>query len=184
MMKKRISFFLFFILAFSFLPLLADTSVKAQTDYVVDGDLVYIDDENVYIGVYPHTSSGGWVYLNFTSKRYDGNLDFLFGFNSSLSLPVKAEWYNPHVELIERTHTIHDQYFSNTTYFKANYTFTSHDPTYLYDGELFLWSKIETLSSESPEIVLDDWKLVYSQEFYEANKQTKTIYYTVDEFVE
>lgn len=68
---------------------------NAEDNYIIDGNIVYIDDENVYLSAYPHTIyESGYVYFNFTSKNYNGNIDTAFGFNTSSVKPKKVELYN------------------------------------------------------------------------------------------
>lgn len=63
--------------------------------YEISGETVYIDDENVNIEATPHTLiNSGWVYFNITSKSYTGNIDAVWGFDTSKSKPTKAEYWN------------------------------------------------------------------------------------------
>ena len=89
-------------------------------DYTVIGDTVFINDSNVYLSASPHTLSGsGWVYFNLTSKVYTGNVDVVWGFNTSVTKPKKALLYSP--------------YWINTT---TNHEKTFLNPTFdIYDGD-------------------------------------------------
>ena len=172
-MRKIKPIFFLFILLF---PLLFAYGVDAQTseffeggNWVIDGNVVYVDDERVYIAVYPHTSAGGWVYLNFTSKRYEGQVDVLFGFDSDVSVPRRADLYHPHNVSVSRNYTIPERYFTNTTFFKANYTFASKDSEWLYNGEVWLWSRPNASA---------EWTLDWHKRYEKANKITKTVYWT------
>jgi len=55
----------------------------AQTpDWVISDDKVFIDDENVYLSATPHTLSGsGWVEFELLSKKYEGEIDAVWGFS-------------------------------------------------------------------------------------------------------
>ena len=87
---KNIVVVLFFIL------ILLTSGVEAE-DYTIDGDVVYIDDDNVYMSATPHTiASSGWVYFDLTSKQYSGDIDVVWGFNTAVSKPTRAEVYAPH----------------------------------------------------------------------------------------
>ena len=88
--------------------------------YTVIGDTVFINDSNVYLSASPHTLSGsGWVYFNLTSKVYTGNIDVVWGFNTSVTKPKQAVLYNP--------------YWINTT---TNHEKTFHNPTFnVYEGD-------------------------------------------------
>jgi hypothetical protein len=51
-------------------------------DYVINGDTVYVDNDNVRIEATPHTlTSSGWVTVKFWVKKYDGPLDICYGFD-------------------------------------------------------------------------------------------------------
>jgi len=163
--------FLSQLAVFQFVP-------KVNADYVIDRNVVYIDDENVYIAIYPHTSTGGWVYLNFTSKKYNGTVDLAFGFNSNLCSPRSAELYNPHNETIVRNYTIPERYFTNITFFKANWTFKNKDATWLYDGQVWLWHNETIYDNKTGETIGWEWILDWTHTFMQANKNTKTIFWT------
>ncbi len=152
-------------------------SVEAPIpDYTIDGDTVYVDDANVYIAIYPHSTSGGWVYLNLTSKAYEGEVDVVFGFNGSVAQPRKADWYDPYDVVEELSYRIEDRYFDNTTYYKYNYTAESVSAPEAYNGTLFLWTKIG--SRFENETVLDDWLFIYSWGFDVANINTRSVYWS------
>ena len=68
-----------------------------QSDYIISGDTVYVDNENVYISTTPHTICGeGWVTSKLMAKNYTGLIDVAYGFNTSLGYPTAAELYDPH----------------------------------------------------------------------------------------
>ena len=74
-------------------------------DYTIDGDTVYIDDSNVYLSTTPHTMYGeGWVYSNFISKNYTGNVDVAYGFNTTTTYPTACELYDPHTVHYNTSH--------------------------------------------------------------------------------
>ena len=86
-LKKSQTSIQFSLLAFAvFLMIgLLMYAVTAQTPTeIIDGDVVYIDDANVRLEAYPHTMSGsGYVTFNATSKLFAGDVDFIWGFDSS-----------------------------------------------------------------------------------------------------
>jgi len=55
--KLPLSVFITFLLLLS----LSSVRVGVASSYVIDGDLVYIDDENAYIGVYRKYSYSGGI---------------------------------------------------------------------------------------------------------------------------
>ena len=91
------------------------TACATEEDYTIDGDRVYVDDDNVYISVEPHTiSNSGWVYAEFESKVYSGDVDIAFGFNTESIRPKYIQYYNPHEEDIEKSYTCEHE-FNYTT---------------------------------------------------------------------
>ena len=51
---------------------------KGSGEYIIEGDKVYIDDENVRIVAMPHTIYGSdWVTFNLTSKKYEGGIGIM-----------------------------------------------------------------------------------------------------------
>ena len=85
-MKKYI---LLVVMIFLALPL------SSAQDWVIDGNKVYVDDSKVFIQAQPHTTAGGWVYFNLTSKVYTGDIDAVWGFDTDVARPTKAQLYNP-----------------------------------------------------------------------------------------
>jgi hypothetical protein len=67
--------------------------------YTLEGDSVYINNSKVYINVTPHTlNSDGWIELSFVSKIISGDIDVLFGFNTTQIIPK-----NPYFQKINQT---------------------------------------------------------------------------------
>lgn len=86
---------------------------SATEKYEIDGDTVFTEDSNIYIGTTPHTIYGeGWVYTSFISKNYTGNIDLAWGFDTSSIYPTAAELFNPYV--VNYT-TSHRAWFYNVT---------------------------------------------------------------------
>ena len=93
-------------------------SSVALPSYTITDNTVWIDDANVYMSATPHTiSSGGWVYFDLTPKNYNGDIDSVWGFNTSVVKPSKAELYSPHWD--NRT-TQHSQFFQNVSSFSLS----------------------------------------------------------------
>jgi hypothetical protein len=84
---------------------LAGGVINYTGNWTMDGNAVYIDDSNVYIRASPHTlSSSGWIYFNLTSKVYTGNIDVVFGFNTTEVKPTRLELYSPITVYWNTTH--------------------------------------------------------------------------------
>jgi len=82
--------------------------------WIKEGDKVYVDNSSWgKLEAYPHTiHSSGWVYFNVTVYKDFGDLDFLWGFNTTEVKPVKAEFYKPH--FVNWT-TNHSAFFYNVS---------------------------------------------------------------------
>jgi len=64
--------------------------------WVIDGDTVYVNDSKVFASATPHTVYGSsWVEFVFRSKNYSGDVDFIWGFNTSYVRPRSPLlWWN------------------------------------------------------------------------------------------
>ncbi len=70
-------------LAIPFSPAIA----QEGDDWVGDGDKVYVDDSNVYLSATPHTLKGsGWIEFELNSKQFSGEIDAVWGFESSAGI--------------------------------------------------------------------------------------------------
>lgn len=92
-----------------------------------DGDTVYINDENVLLTATPHTiQASGWVEYTLLSKKYAGDIDVIFGFNTSKTKPTQAQiWCNyTHTEYVEQKiqHIDEIETENGTVYFVWNET--------------------------------------------------------------
>lgn len=67
-------------------------SSYTPTQYIVQGNSVFIDDANVNINITPHTSLTPIV--KFTSKKFTGDIDLYFGFDTDVVVPYKVEYLN------------------------------------------------------------------------------------------
>ncbi|MEO5351425.1 MAG: hypothetical protein H7836_17550, partial [Magnetococcus sp. YQC-3] len=69
-------------------------SFVSAEDYIIDGDRVYIDNDNVYISLSPHTlNNSGFIYVQVISKKFSGLVDVAFGFNLSNCYPTECFIY-------------------------------------------------------------------------------------------
>jgi hypothetical protein len=111
-----------FILIFAILFI---SACSQSPDYEIIGDSVVYDDSNVYFNVSPHTlTHSASPILTFESKVFSGDVDLLFGFNTTTVQPTGSRVYNPHNE--ERSYTCPVSYSYNYTlnpnYFTCYYT--------------------------------------------------------------
>jgi hypothetical protein len=94
---KRAFIYLYVLLLCSSFFLSAVPASVADNGWVVDGSKVYINDARVYLEADPHTiASPGWVTFTLQSKQYTGDIDVVWGFDTTTVKPSKAEIYKPY----------------------------------------------------------------------------------------
>jgi len=121
--KSAVKYSILSIFILSLLFVLTYSSiVKAPSNgWIKEGNRVYVDDSNVYISANPHTlHSSGWVYLNLTSKNYNGDIDIVFGFDTTQVKPKKMLLYHPHDVTWNTTSTM--------TFYNVSNFVTTTDP--------------------------------------------------------
>ena len=112
--------------------MIAVQSVGTPQNIHVTGDKVYIDDANLYASAEPHTIyRSGWVYFNLTTKSYTGDIDVVWGFDTSKITPAAAELYSPHTSNVIRSHSCIGDYY--------NYTYGGLGSP---DNHLWCWGKV------------------------------------------
>ena len=76
--------------------LISSIPLVSGLDYQIDGDKVFIDDDNAYLSVEPATlGSSGWITIEVESKKVSTNFDFGFGFDKDLMKPKQIQlWTN------------------------------------------------------------------------------------------
>ena len=77
-------------------------------EWTVEGESVFIDDKHAYISATPHTGVG-WITFNVTSKQYDGDIDLVFGFDTTQIKPTKAR-YNPRYVTKNQSYTCEHEF--------------------------------------------------------------------------
>jgi len=86
----------------------------------IEGSKVFVNDSNAYISAEPHTlKSSDYVEFDIKSKTYTGDINVIWGFNTSNTIPRSAALYNPTNETWNTTHT------------KTVYNVTNNAPTEL-----------------------------------------------------
>lgn len=151
------------IMILVFLVFIFSISVSIPTtSYIIEGDKVYIDNENATISAKPHTITGSkWVSFNLTSKKYSGNVNILFGFDNVVR-PKKALLYRPAGIDVEYN-------FTCSAPFWFNYT--------LLPNHFWCWHNIsEPVTGENMSM------LMYNHSFLSANPAKKTAYWNRTEY--
>jgi len=65
--------------------------------YTIKDNSIFINDSNAYISAEPHTlHSSGYVTFIVQPKDYTGDVNVIWGFNTSITKPTSAELYHPH----------------------------------------------------------------------------------------
>jgi len=94
MKKQLLNQILIFFLLFSLLSSVFIPSVTTASDWIIDGDTVYIDDENAYLSATPHTIiQDTWVTFQLRSKNYEGDVDACWLFDTTNCKPTKPVYY-------------------------------------------------------------------------------------------
>lgn len=88
--------FLFLAILIGFLIFLA-IIVGDLNNWEIVGDCVEVNDSNVFISTCPHTiKESGYLYLNITSKSYEGDMDLVLGFDNKKIHTHKIYLHNPY----------------------------------------------------------------------------------------
>jgi hypothetical protein len=131
-MKNKLFLILFMIII----------ALPLASAYQIVANKVQIDDANIYLSAEPHTmKSSGYVFIEFTSKAYTGNIDVAFGFNSSMTKPKSLE-----VEYFESVQVPYKNITNGTAYrteirsawqdlgaySQLNYNYDSKDTWFLF----------------------------------------------------
>ena len=115
----------FILIGLFALLFIAGCSEDGGVDYEIIGNSVQVDDSNIYISVSPHTIHySDWVEVEFESKLFSGNIDFVFGFNTADGVyPITARRW------VEQ-----EQIYSNeTTYYNCEHEFNyTQDPNHFW----------------------------------------------------
>ena len=75
--------------------------------YEVSGNKVFNEDGRAYLSAEPHTLTGsGWVEFTLKPKNYAGKVNAVWGFDTSVMRPVRAQYYNPQATETTQEHTL------------------------------------------------------------------------------
>ena len=144
------------LLALIGLVIVLISGCSEELDYYIDGDRVYVDDENVYISVTPHTiSHSDWVYAEFESKTYSGDVDIAFGFNTESIRPKHIQYYNPHEEDIEKSYICEHEF--NYTLDPNFFTCYNEENSTLIFEHSFLTGNLPAQTAYWNETINIDW---------------------------
>jgi hypothetical protein len=150
-MNKTLFLLMVFLLSVSF--------VSAQ-DWVIVGDTVFVNDTNAFISAEPHTlTSSGDVEFTLISKSYSGDIDVLFGFNTSEARPVNAFYYTS-INITETKNYTCEHNF--------NYTI---NPNYAWCYAT--WNYINRTTNTT----VYENHIFFKHDFLNGNLTTKTIYW-------
>jgi len=93
--KKKISFLVFlitFLSCFSTVFITFSHIAKADDNWHIIGEKIYIDSTDFYVSAEPHTAkASGWVTFEAMLKTSSQEIDFVWGFNSSNGLPKNPQ---------------------------------------------------------------------------------------------
>ena len=164
----RILRYVFLIIFFIVLYLNASFS---SDSWVIDGNIVSINDTNVFISITPHTiSSSGYITINLTSKVYTGNIDAIFGVNSNTIKPSKVEVYKPKWENETKSYECTGEgiWFNYTTI-----------PKYAW-----CWKNLTIYAVDNTTIIDNKVENIFQHYFDYGNLAQKTIYWNETKYTE
>ena len=133
------------------------TACSTGEDYNIDGDRVYVDNDDVYISVEPHTiSSNGWVEAEFESKVYSGDVDIVFGFDTESIKPKYIQYYDPREVDIERSYVCEHEfnYTTNPNFFTC---YNEENSSLIFEHS-FLTGNLPAQIAYWNDTVNRDWK--------------------------
>jgi hypothetical protein len=143
------------------------TPVQAPSGWTIAGNMVYINDTNVYLEANPHTiTESGYVYFNLTTKSFTGNIDAVWGFDTDVAKPKSAEIYNPRTVNTTQCYTCagaSDLFFNYTlspNHFQCWQNYTADNITYtnlLVFEHDFAYGNIPTKTACWYELTHEDW---------------------------
>ena len=160
-----------FIFVFSSMFFYSDAETTIEP-FIINGSVVYVDDENVTMKAYPHTiTNSQYVNFNLTTKKWSGDIDIIFGFNSSGPMPKSAELYNPQEVSEQKSYTCGAPYWWNNT------------PNHFY-----CWNNISIPIYDEPNGTIIEYEnstiLIFDHEYETANALLNTAYWTETHIVD
>jgi hypothetical protein len=138
-------------------------------NWIIDGDRIYVDDENASISITPHTLiQSGELLINLTSKVYEGDVDIVFGVDSDTIKPRDVWIFLPHQVNTSRSFTCPTGVF--------NYTIT---PT----KHAWCWLN-ESIVDGSNNTIGEKHTLYFEHDFESGDIPSQTIYWNDSEIVD
>ncbi|MBT0159231.1 DUF2341 domain-containing protein [Candidatus Bathyarchaeota archaeon A05DMB-2] len=114
----------------------------------IDGNKVYVENADCYISATPHTlTADGYVYLNVTSKTYEGEVDFCLGFKGSLGYPTSLELYDPREEITQHELDL-SPYFDDPAC-QVEYNYTRIAGKTAYDGYVWVYRSTSIVNGKN-----------------------------------
>jgi hypothetical protein len=178
-MKKTIAIAFGLLLLLSLLFSTSVSPIESESTLPVkNGNISYVDNADAYISATPHTlTEDGYVYLNVTSKKYGGEVDFCFGFDSKLGYPRSLELYDPRTETIQHKLDL-NPYWGNPDYDVDFSNFTKKKGETLYDGCILVYQNISIIN-ERNQTVGWEWTKILDQNYNIADLDTKIVYWNI-----
>ncbi|MFA5364831.1 MAG: hypothetical protein WC325_06585 [Candidatus Bathyarchaeia archaeon] len=162
-------------------------SLQTESDFTCqkDGDRCYVDNSDVYISATPHTlSSDGYVYLNISSKKYGGDVDFCFGFGDNLAYPKSLELYDPQIELIPHDLDL-NPYLDNSDYqVKLEYDSKDEKSNIAHGVSVTFYQKTDVVLENNQTVVDWNWSQVDTKYFDVALLDKNIVYWNTSQTIE
>lgn len=131
-LKTRIVILCLIVLLSLFVSVPCSVAASPGQDWIYDSihDRVSVSNNQYSLSVWPATTSGGWVYLNFTSNSFKGLANLVFGFDSTLHKVSAFDLYDPHDVYSDFNVTLKKT--MNLTWVIESYNLVPVDPSHDY----------------------------------------------------
>ncbi|MCW4002587.1 MAG: DUF2341 domain-containing protein [Candidatus Bathyarchaeota archaeon] len=115
---------------------------------VIDGNRVYVENADCYISAAPHTLNGdGYVYFNITSKTYQGEVAFCFGFSGNSGYPTSLELYDRREETTRHELDL-SPYFDDSAC-QVGYNYSGKAGEVVYDGYVWVYRRASIVDDKN-----------------------------------
>ena len=168
---------------------ITDPPNPPEGNWTIEGDSVYLNNEDAYLSVTPHTiTSDGWVEVELESKQYSGAIDFLFGFNTAEARPTNLQLWKNYTHDLKAWHWVEKEEeitFCGVTGYEAlgmehygdyGVEYGNENNTYLYRLEFNEGEHSLIIAFNDYEINGDCITMTYRDDVYEAYQYQETFW--------
>jgi len=166
----------------------------------IENNRVYVDNDLFYLSAYPNERIGsGWVYNEFMSKGFEGNLNIVYGFDKNTVIPKKIYYYNPKEKSRIETKTYNIKnvslfYNTNNLCDIGNIDYNKYKKAVSYNGTIktICFNEYIKEENENNYIILINYNVSYIEKWQKLNNNifekinynydNKNIWYKISNF--